>query len=86
MADDVYRFATADGQTHAWHGPIGALQQAHPGAVVTGHLVMDEVSQGSWEPVSDTPGAPAAKKGATAEAPAESDAEADEKPAKKNGK
>ena len=48
---DVYRIREGR-EEHAWHGTVEALKRAHPGAVITDRLVMDEVGQGRWEPIS----------------------------------
>ena len=90
MADDVYRFTCPDGD-FAWHGSVADLRKAHPKAVVTGHLVMDEVGQGSWEPYDAKQAKAAPKNGEAAnEGAAEPEAvvvvEVEEKPAKKAAK
>lgn len=49
---DVYHIVLPDGQEFAWHKSADELREVHPGAVITGRLVMDETGQGSWEPMS----------------------------------
>lgn len=63
MAKDVYRIVLPDGQEFAWHGTLEALPEAHPGAQITGHLVMDAAGQGTWEPYQEPARSAPAKRG-----------------------
>jgi len=49
---DVYRIVTPEGHVYGYHGDIDQLKAAHPGAVITGRLVMNEVGEGTFEPYS----------------------------------
>lgn len=49
---DVYKITTADGQEFAWHKSVDELQKTHPGAVITGVLVPDDIRGGTWAPQS----------------------------------
>lgn len=42
-----YHFRLPDGQEYGWTGTAAKLKKAHPDAVITGRVVMDEVGQGT---------------------------------------
>ena len=47
---DVYRIVTAEGHEYDFHGGVEALQDAHPGAAITGRRVVNAVGEGTYEP------------------------------------
>ncbi len=78
---EVYRIVLPDGQEFAWHGTVEAMKETHPGAEITGRLVMDEVAQGSWEPFNNRKAARAASDEAKVEDKPAAAAKVDEKKA-----
>lgn len=49
---EVYRIQTAEGHEYDWHLGVAALQDTHPGAVITGRRVVSSVGEGTYEPYS----------------------------------
>lgn len=49
---EVFRITTAEGHIHDYHRGVDQLKQDHPGAVITGRRVMNDVGEGTYEPWS----------------------------------